>query len=174
MIALKKMLSVSESQVMLDLEVQYAVQDGPVTRRVVPAEHEFQSWVEAALAPADGVVEMVIRVVGERESCQLNSRYRGKAQPTNVLSFPFEPPPGVNSDHLGDLVICAPVVKREAQQQHKPDIEHWAHLVVHGVLHLRGFDHQTEGQAREMETLEKRILKGLGIQDPYQLRAVSQ
>ncbi len=159
---------------MLHLEVQYALHHAAAGQQAVPTEHEFQSWAAAALASVEQTVEMVIRVVNEQESRQLNSRYRGKDQPTNVLSFPFEPPPGLNNDHLGDLVICAAVVKREAEQQHKPEREHWAHMVVHGVLHLRGFDHQTETQAGEMETLEKLILQGLGIQDPYQPRAITQ
>ena len=110
---------------------------------------------------------MVIRVVDEQESRQLNSRYRGKDRPTNVLSFPFQVPAGVDSDHLGDLVICAELVEREAREQQKKAMDHWAHMVVHGVLHLRGLDHQTEEQAGEMEDLEKEILAGLGIEDPY-------
>jgi len=112
-------------------------------------------------------VEMVIRVVDEAESRQLNNQYRGKDTSTNVLSFPFEAPAGIASSHLGDLVICAPVVKREARTQNKKEIDHWAHMVVHGVLHLQGYDHQTDEQAEQMERLEKKILEGFGIRDPY-------
>ena len=160
----------NESQLVLDLEVQYADCEAAVGRRQgVPTPGEFRRWVAAALAPVNRSVEMVIRVVDQRESRQLNNRYRGKDGPTNVLSFPFAAPAGVDSHHLGDLVICAAVVKREAEEQHKSEIDHWAHMVVHGVLHLLGLDHQTDEQAGEMEGLEKQILAGLGIGDPYQL-----
>jgi len=144
------------------LDVQYTV-DGDR----LPTQHEFECWVRSALEPVNNAVELAIRIVDEQEGRQLNSRYRGIDKATNVLSFPLEAPPGVDSDYLGDLVICAPVVQREAQQQHKPEKHHWAHMVVHGVLHLRGYDHQLDAQAEEMEILEKQILAGLGIQDPY-------
>jgi probable rRNA maturation factor len=168
-IALKRMLMANDSQLVLGLEVQYAIHDaGSASRQGIPTQHEFHSWVAAALVPVNHAVEMVIRVVDEQESRQLNGRYRGKDKPTNVLSFPFEAPAGVDSDHLGDLAICAAVVRREAREQQKKAMDHWAHIVVHGVLHLRGLDHQTEAQAREMEELEKQILAGLGVKDPYQ------
>jgi len=168
------MLMANDPQSVLDLEVQYAIHEaGLASRQGVPTQHEFHGWVAAALPAGNHSVEMVIRVVDEQESRQLNSRYRGKDKPTNVLSFPFSAPAGVDSNHLGDLVICAPVIKREAGEQQKKEIDHWAHMVVHGVLHLRGLDHQTEEQAREMEELEKQILAGLGIKDPYQLKDVS-
>jgi len=154
---------VTEEKGQLGLDVQYAV-DGDS----LPTQHEFERWVRSALEPVNSSVELVVRVVDEQEGRQLNSRYRNIDKATNVLSFPFEAPPGVDSDCLGDLVICAPVVQREAQQQHKAEKHHWAHMVVHGVLHLRGYDHQFDAQAVEMETLEKKILAGLGIQDPYQ------
>jgi len=139
------MLMANDSPLMLDLEVQYAIREAGITsQQAVPTQHEFHSWVAAALTPVNRSVEMVIRVVDEQESRQLNSRYRGKDKPTNVLSFPFEAPAGIDSAHLGDLVICAALVKREAREQQKREIDHWAHLVVHGVLHLLGLDHQTE------------------------------
>ena len=147
----------------LQLEVQYADTDTEL-----PGEQDFARWAQAALGDRDGTLELVIRVVDEAESRELNARYRGKDKPTNVLSFPFEAPAGVDCDLLGDIVICAAVVKREAQQQHKPEQNHWAHLVVHGVLHLQGYDHQDDAQAEAMEALEKQILQGLGIGDPYQ------
>jgi probable rRNA maturation factor len=109
----------------------------------------------------------VIRIVDEPESRSLNARYRGRDQPTNVLSFPFDAPPVVQSSHLGDLVVCATVVAREAREQGKPPDHHWAHMVVHGVLHLRGYDHLDDTGAMAMETLEKQILDGFGIADPY-------
>ena len=162
------MMMANESLSVLDLEVQYAIRGADMaSRQQVPTQQEFRRWVAAALAPVNHSVEMVIRVVDQEESRQLNSRYRGKDTATNVLSFPFTVPAGIDSDHLGDLVICAAVVKREARQQKKREMDHWAHMVVHGVLHLRGLDHQTEEQAREMEELEKQILAGLGIEDPY-------
>lgn len=145
------------------LDIQYAVDADSL-----PARHEFERWVRSALEAGDNTLELAIRIVDEQEGRQLNSQYRGKDKATNVLSFTFEAPPGIDSDYLGDLVICAPLVQREARQQHKPEKHHWAHMVVHGVLHLRGYDHQLEQQAVEMEALERKILAGLGIQNPYQ------
>jgi probable rRNA maturation factor len=99
---------------------------------------------------------------------KLNRRYRGRDQPTNVLSFPIEPLPGMCTDLLGDIVVCGPVVDREAAIQHKPPMGHWAHMVVHGMLHLFGYDHESDQEATAMETLEKSVLEGLGFSDPYQ------
>jgi len=155
---------VTEEKSLPGLDVQYAVDADDL-----PTQHEFERWVRSALEAMDGAAELAIRIVDEQESRQLNSRYRGIDKATNVLSFPFDAPPGIDSDYLGDVVICAPVVQREAQQQHKPEKHHWAHMVVHGVLHLRGYDHQLDEQAEEIEALEKQILAGLGIQDPYQM-----
>ena len=148
------------------VEVQYAV-----AGEGIPPESAFRLWSQAALADYEEDVELVIRIVGEEESRTLNREYRDRDHPTNVLSFPFEMPTGIPpqaaQNHLGDLVICAPVVEREARQQGKPLAAHWAHMVVHGILHLRGFDHQTEDAARVMEERERGILDGLGISDPY-------
>jgi len=152
----------SEQPVQLELEVQYACASSDV-----PDEAALRDWALAALAGVAVPVELVIRVVDEAESRALNKQYRGKDKPTNVLSFPFEAPPGVECNHLGDLVICAPVVQQEAATQLKQPDHHWAHMVVHGVLHLRGYDHCKQRQADEMETLEKHILAGFGIADPY-------
>jgi len=132
-----------------------------------PPETALRRWAEAALSGWEGPRGLVIRIVDEAESRALNRDYRGRDRPTNVLSFPFEPPPGVPSDHLGDLVICAPVVAREAAGQGKPPEAHWAHMVVHGVLHLQGLDHQNAAQAEAMEAREREILAGLGYPDPY-------
>jgi len=155
---------VTDREESLDLEIQYVAASGEL-----PAEADFRRWVLAALEGIDGPVELVIRLVDEEESRELNHRYRGRDKPTNVLSFTFEVPPGVEAAHLGDLVICAPVVIKEAQEQHKHAGAHWAHMVVHGVLHLRGYDHQDEAAAEAMEQLEREILSGLGIGDPYRL-----
>jgi len=152
----------AEDDQRLTLDVQYACATADV-----PDTAAFRAWALAALDDDQTYVELVIRLVDEAESRALNQQYRGQDKPTNVLSFPFEAPPGVELDHLGDLVICATVVAREATEQHKPLDNHWAHMVVHGVLHLRGYDHQDEQQAGAMEALEKKILKGLGIADPY-------
>ncbi len=146
----------------LDLELQMITE-----YRDVPSEHEFRCWAEAALAGCYEPAELVIRVVDEDEITTLNRDYRGRDRPTNVLSFPFEAPPPVHSELIGDLVVCAGVVAREAVEQGKSAESHWAHMVVHGVLHLLGFDHMDDIGAAEMEGLEKTILAGLGYPDPY-------
>jgi probable rRNA maturation factor len=147
----------------LELDLQIAL-DLPR----LPAEADFRRWAEAALAGADHRqdAELTLRIVNEAESAALNETYRHKPGPTNVLSFPFDAPPEVDSSLLGDIVICAPVVLREAVVQGKTPEAHWAHLVAHGVLHLLGYDHD-EAQAEAMEALEIRILAGLGFPDPY-------
>lgn len=148
---------------MIEVEIQNA-SDHPAP----PMEEEFRRWTEAALTGRQETAEVVIRLVDEAESAQLNADYRGKNYPTNVLSFPFEVPPGIPNTHLGDLVICAPVVTREAGEQSKPAEVHWAHLTVHGVLHLLGFDHLDDAEAERMEAEEIRILQNLGFPNPYQ------
>jgi probable rRNA maturation factor len=132
----------------------------------LPTGEQVAAWVSAARLD-DGAATIVVRIVDEPESRRLNRDFRGKDRPTNVLSFPFETPPGIPEEHLGDLVICAPVVLREAREQQKQPEAHWAHMVVHGVLHLQGFDHQNSGEAEEMESLERHILARLGYSDPY-------
>ncbi len=147
--------------VTIELDLQRAV-----TLENLPSDTEFESWVAAALhgrAPA----ELTIRLVGREESRALNRDYRGKDRPTNVLSFPAELPPGIELPLLGDIVICAPLVEEEARAQGKPARHHWAHLTVHGVLHLLGHDHVEEAEAEAMEALEARLLGELGIPDPY-------
>lgn len=140
-----------------------------VPRAGVPAPASFRRWVEAALRGAKRrkAAELSIRIVGADEGLALNRDYRGKDYATNVLSFPVELPPGVSAALIGDLALCAPVVLREAREQHKTPRDHWAHLTVHGVLHLLGHDHIDEAEAIAMEALETRILAGLGIADPY-------
>jgi probable rRNA maturation factor len=139
-----------------------------VGRKGVPTAASFGSWVRAALhGRGRGPREVNIVVVGRTEGRALNRRYRGRDYATNVLSFPYEPLPGERSRLLGDLAICAPVVAREAAEQGKATRAHYAHLTVHGVLHLIGYDHATGPQAERMGVLERRILAGLGIADPY-------
>jgi len=137
----------------------------------LPTKEQFQLWVDTALAEVSSEprqeFELTIRLVNNEESQQLNMQYRGKDKPTNVLSFPFEVPEGVELNLLGDLIICIEVMKQEAQEQNKALFDHWAHLVIHGCLHLVGFDHISDTEAVEMESIETSILKKLGISDPY-------
>lgn len=149
---------------MSDLELELQVVDG---LQDVPERRQFEAWVAAALQKG-AARELSIRVVDEAEGRALNHQYRDKDYATNVLSFPFEVPDGVPIEYLGDLVICAPVVLREAAEQDKGVESHWAHMVVHGVLHLQGFDHINEEDAQMMETLEKVIMARLGYPNPYQ------
>jgi len=137
----------------------------------LPSQSEFERWTSAALTEREADTELVIRVVDEEESRTLNREYRGKDKPTNVLSFPFDPPPGLPDElvwaAIGDLVICAPVVAQEAAEQGKASLDHWAHMVVHGILHLLGYDHLDDGEAEAMEGREREILATLGVADPY-------
>jgi probable rRNA maturation factor len=133
----------------------------------VPDEADLKRWARTALGSGNDTAELAIRIVDEAESAALNGKYRHKQGPTNVLSFPFQPLPGVDTGHLGDIVICAPVVMREALLQRKSPEAHWAHMVVHGVLHLLGHDHQDRRHAAAMEALEVRLLHELGYPNPY-------
>jgi probable rRNA maturation factor len=148
--------------VKLELELQSTLESA-----AIPPEQDFRLWVEAVLAGRMEEAELVIRLVDEAESRELNSRYRGIDAPTNILSFPSAVPSVVESALLGDLVIAVPVVEREAQQQGKRVEAHWAHLVVHGVLHLLDYTHREEDDAAIMEGLEQGIMAGLGFPDPY-------
>ena len=140
-----------------------------VPRAGIPAANSFRRWVRAALQGGGRrkPVELSVRIVDADEGRALNHDYRGKDYATNVLSFPAELPPSVLLPLIGDLAICAPVVLREAAEQGKTPRDHWAHLTIHGVLHLLGYDHVDEAEAIAMEALETRILGGLGIADPY-------
>ena len=133
----------------------------------LPTEEQIVQWATGAVQPEGNEVEMTVRIVDEAESHELNLTYRGKDRPTNVLSFPFECPDEVELPLLGDLVICRQVVEREAAEQEKPLMAHWAHMVVHGSLHLLGYDHIEDNEAEEMESLETQIMQGLGFDDPY-------
>lgn len=146
------------------VQVQYASR-----ARFLPSRPAVERWVGGAVA--GGVPpgsEVTVRIVGREEGRLLNERFCGVPRPANVLSFPFESPPGAPASALlGDVVLCAPVVNREARAQGKPAGDHWAHLVVHGVLHLLGFDHDTPAAARRMEGLERRVLAEMEVPDPY-------
>ena len=150
----------------LDVTVSYAL-----PRAGLPAANSFRKWVAAALEGRIREADLAIRVVDAREGRALNRHYRGKDSATNVLSFPAELPEGlpegVKLPLLGDLVLCAPVIAREAREQRKPLAAHYAHLTVHGVLHLLGWNHEDETEAECMEGLEREILASLGIEDPY-------
>ncbi|EKE00656.1 MAG: hypothetical protein ACD_21C00296G0003 [uncultured bacterium] len=133
----------------------------------IPSKKLFKTWANTAVGTHKKKYEIVIRIVDTKEITQLNKRYRKKNQPTNIISFKFYPPANIQSNLLGDLIICAPIVKLEAKLQHKTTISHWAHMTIHGVLHLLGYDHQNKKEAQKMEKLEIKILKELGFEDPY-------
>jgi probable rRNA maturation factor len=133
----------------------------------IPPEAELEHWVQAALEGRRASAEVSLRIVDEPEIAALNRDYRGRDYATNVLSFPADLPPELELDHLGDIVICAPVVIREAREQDKAPHAHWAHMLVHGTLHLLGYDHIDEAEAGAMEALETAILATLGFGDPY-------
>ena len=148
-------------KMIIDLQIACEQETG------LPTAQQIEQWATAAVQPQSDEVEMTVRIVDEAESHALNLNYRGKDRPTNVLSFPFECPDEVELPLLGDLVICRQVVEREAQEQEKPLMAHWAHMVVHGSLHLLGYDHIEDAEAEEMESLEAQIMTGLGFADPY-------
>ncbi|KFN44988.1 rRNA maturation RNase YbeY [Arenimonas oryziterrae] len=149
--------------IQLDLSVSYGL-----PRTGLPAAVSFKRWAAAACEGRIRKADLAIRLVDTKEGRSLNRHYRGKDYATNVLSFPAELPEGVTLPLLGDLVICAPVVAREAREQGKQLAAHYAHLTVHGVLHLLGLDHENDREAEAMELLEREILAGLGFGDPYE------
>ncbi len=132
-----------------------------------PDEDDIRHWIAAALAGRREQAEVSVCLVDEAEMASLNSRYRGKEGSTNVLSFPAELPPGVDHPLLGDIVICPAVVNREASEQHKTPAQHWSHMLIHGSLHLLGYDHVDPAEAEDMEALESAILAELGYPCPY-------
>jgi probable rRNA maturation factor len=154
----------------VELVVQKVTQEGQL-----PGDKDLKCWAEAVLRKYSPGYQVIIRLVDEDEARQLNASYRDRDAATNVLSFRSALPEEIQSHletetgnrQLGDLVICAPVVNREAREQDKPGRDHWAHLVIHGILHLLGHDHQRPEQAIAMEQLENEILASLGIPDPY-------
>ena len=152
----------TKGPIRLDVSVEYAI-----PRAGVPAAVSFRKWVAAALKGRIREADLALRIVGTKEGRALNRHYRGRDYATNVLSFPAELPEGVRLPLLGDIVLCAPVVAREAKEQKKSPADHWAHLTVHGTLHLLGWDHEDAREAECMEQLEREILAELGIEDPY-------
>ncbi len=148
---------------MLELDLQLASDAANL-----PSEAQFRAWCELALRQRSADSELTIRLVDEAEGRELNRTWRHKDYATNVLSFPAEIPDGIlDIPLLGDLVICVPVLEREAAEQGKTLQAHWAHLVIHGCLHLLGYDHIEEDEALEMEQLERQLLAELGHPDPY-------
>jgi len=133
-----------------------------------PQTEQIEQWVSACLSDRANDTEISIRIVDETKMTNLNRLYRGQDKPTNVLSFPADIPSELELPLLGDIVICASVIETEARQQHKNEISHWAHMLVHGTLHLLGYDHIEESQATEMESLEITILRKLGYTNPYE------
>ena len=156
----------TKGPIRLDVSIHYGL-----PRAGLPAAVSFRKWVAAALENRIREADLAIRIVGTREGRALNRHYRGKDYATNVLSFPAELPEGlpagVRLPLLGDLVLCAPVIAKEAREQKKPLAAHYAHLTVHGALHLLGWDHEDTQDAECMEKLEREILADLGIADPY-------
>ncbi|QJR79714.1 rRNA maturation RNase YbeY [Alteromonas pelagimontana] len=151
------------------IDLQQAYEQPDEALAAVPAFDDLQTWADCAFAALNlQDLEFTVRIVDEEESQSLNFQYRNKDKSTNVLSFPFECPPGVELNLLGDLVVCAPVILREAQEQNKDTDNHYAHMIIHGLLHLLGYDHIEDADAEEMEALEIAILSQLGIDDPYQ------
>jgi probable rRNA maturation factor len=134
----------------------------------LPSQEQFQYWIDAVLSDNTQNSEIVIRIIDEPEMVKFNKQYRDKKGATNILSFPFDVPDGVESNLLGDLLVCAPIVEKEALIQHKKIEHHWAHMIVHGVLHLLGYDHIENEEAEEMEVLEIKILKKIKIKNPYE------
>jgi probable rRNA maturation factor len=139
----------------------------------LPDKKKLRAWACAAIGSLRDNADLTVRIVDEAEMERLNYDYRHKTGPTNVLSFPFDAPEAVDIPLLGDIVICASIVRREAVEQSKSVNDHWAHMVVHGALHLLGFDHEQAREAQEMEAMETRILAELGIGNPYESRSVS-
>ena len=146
----------------LTVDIQRIIEDD-----TLPGDNNLVRWARAGWQQ-DHDSEVTLRLVDESEGRELNHQYRGKDKPTNVLSFPFEAPAGITVPLAGDLVICAPVVAREAAEQGKTPEAHWAHMIIHGMLHLQGYDHIDDADAGVMEALEIRLLADLGYNNPYE------
>ena len=147
---------------MVVIDVQYAVEHS-----ALPTENDFKVWAAEIESVGDQSQEVSVRIVNEQEMQELNQRYRNKDCPTNVLSFPAGLHAEVDIPFIGDVIICAPVVDREAAEQGKSAMSHWAHMTVHGILHLQGYDHNNDTAAAEMEQNEITILSKLGYANPY-------
>ena len=157
----------------MTLTVEVSISDeltsdaGELSDDDVPEPELLQSWAKAAyLGETPAVASLLVTTADEVQS--LNKQYRNKDKPTNVLSFPMESPAEIDVSLLGDIVLCAPVIKQEAEQQSRSEVSHWAHMVVHGMLHLQGYDHIDNDDAEQMEKLEIEILSQLGFANPYQ------
>ena len=159
----------TEQQFPTELELQLDVQIAVEKENDLPTEEQLNQWAVAALLKRTEheEPELTIRIVDEAESQELNHEYRGKDKPTNVLSFPFEAPAHVPIPLLGALIVCKQVVEREAIEQDKTLTAHWAHMIVHGCLHLLGYDHIEDEEAEEMEGIERIVMAELGFEDPY-------
>lgn len=154
------------------MQVTVDIQNVVDSANEIPQFSDFENWVTSALEQGgykQESAELTIRIVDSQESQQLNHEYRDKDKPTNVLSFPFEAPPGIPCDLLGDLIICQAVVEKEAKEQSKLTHNHWAHLVIHGTLHLLGYDHIENAEALEMEAIEILSLAKFQINNPYEM-----
>lgn len=153
------------------MEVYVDLQLACENEQDLPSVTELEQWVSATInAGCDkqrDEAELTVRIVESEESQQLNHQYRHKNKPTNVLSFPFQNPPGITLPLLGDLIICKEVVEKEAIEQQKPLLAHWAHMLIHGTLHLLGYDHIDEDEAETMESIETKLMIELGYSDPY-------
>jgi len=146
----------------IELELQIASE-----AQTLPHPSQFKEWISKTLANRYDNIELTIRIVDEEEMIELNSTFRDKNKVTNVLSFPADLNPAFGMYSIGDVVICAPVVEKEAAKSDKELLAHWAHMVIHGTLHLLGYDHIETDEAEEMESLETDILTGLGYKAPY-------
>ena len=153
------------------MELYVDLQIASENEQSLPELAQLETWVSAAIIAASDEAreeaELTVRIVDVAESQELNSQYRGKDKPTNVLSFPFQNPPGITLPLLGDLIICKSVVEKETIEQNKQLISHWAHMLIHGTLHLLGYDHIEEEEAETMERIETNLMIELGYNDPY-------
>ena len=150
------------------VDYQQAYEADEVMAKAIPSLEQIEAWANAVLvAENTGEQEITVRFTDDEESQTLNHEYRGKDKPTNVLSFPFEVPPGIEMNLLGDLVICVPVIMREAEEQDKTPTNHYAHMVVHGILHLLGYSHDKSSNTKTMEDLERKLLSEINISNPY-------
>lgn len=156
----------AEVPMQADVEIQRVT-----TSTTTPDDEQFERWINAVPGAGDSRFSVTIRIVDEQEAQRFNREYRNRDYATNVLSFPSELPEGLplelRQSQLGDILICAPVVVREALNQKRPEADHWAHLTIHGILHLLGFDHEQPDEAMAMESLETEILGKVGVSDPY-------
>ena len=146
----------------LDLTIQQAS-----THPQCPDEGSIRKWITLALAQDPKSAEITVRIVDEEECAELNTQFRNRQGPTNVLAFPYDCTAQDGVDLYGDIVICAPVVARESKEQHKDLQSHWAHMVIHGTLHLMGYDHTEKKDAETMEALECSLMDNLGYNNPY-------